>query len=489
MAVQALSYRQAPAGAVLHVRLTTPVGSFASRPGAAVEGVLIAPVRVDGETVLPAGSMIRGRVKAVRRVGLGLIHETASLDVNFDSFCLPGGSPFQISTKVASVDNGREAVKPSGTIVESRSTGSWGNHAAHYIRDAVLLDVHMELAEWAVKSVVTEVPEPEIYLPAGAELTLTLAKPVHVLSAPWGDDDVPGFTEDERASLVSVIAALPQRAFAVKAKSPDSRRPADIVNLLLAGSRQQVMAAFEAAGWTQARPATFRANLSSALAAAFDRADGNAPMSSLQVGSAEPDMSLEKGFNDVSKRHHIRLWKLAQKWEGKDLWAGAATRDVEIGYLRPGHMITHRVEENVDHERDKVAYDLAFASCADAMDWWDRPAVPRLTHNATGDRMETDGALAVLKVNDCANPREAAPSGSPLRAHGRFWQRLLRREILSVRSDLIRDNIVWRSYEGVRCLVAAIHNHRNNPEPDAAPHSTLASRLQPTPLTSVVSFQ
>src|ERR1700683_2912091 len=93
MVVQTITWRQAPAGSVLHVRLTSAVGSYASRPGSLIEAVLIAPVKADGETVLPTGSLLRGRVKSVRRIGLGVLHETASLDLTFDSITQPGAGP------------------------------------------------------------------------------------------------------------------------------------------------------------------------------------------------------------------------------------------------------------------------------------------------------------------------------------------------------------------------------------------------------------
>lgn len=490
MAVQALTYREVPAGSVLHVRLTNAVGTFASRPGAQVDAVLIAPVKVDGDTVLPVGSIVHGQVKSLRRIGLGIVHEAASLDLIFDSISLPGGASMPVWTKVASVDNGREDVQPSGEIREGRSTASWGNHAAHLLRDAMLVDVHAQIAAWAVKSVVMQVPEPEIYLPTGAELTLVLSEPVRALSLPNSIDDSRGFTEDQRTSLQPVIAEVPERAVAPRRKKGESGRPADLVNLLLIGSREQISAAFTAAGWTEARAASARSDWASAFAATFDRADRNAPMSSLRINNAAPDMAWEKGFNDVSKRHHIRMWKMAEIWDGEELWAAAATRDVEMGFLRPGHVVTHRVEEQVDHERDKIAWDLAYASCADAMDWWYRPAIPRLTHNATGDRMQTDGQLVVLKVNDCQHPRGVSSAGQDtLPMHGGRVQRILRREILSARSDLIRDNVYWKAYEGLRVLVSAIESHRRTPEPDAAPKRTLGSRLQPGGLTSVVSFR
>jgi hypothetical protein len=80
---------QAPAGTPLHVRMTTAAGSFASRPGSPVEAVLIAPVKVNGSTILPAGSTLTGEVTAVRRVGLGVVHDTSSLTLNFNSVTLP----------------------------------------------------------------------------------------------------------------------------------------------------------------------------------------------------------------------------------------------------------------------------------------------------------------------------------------------------------------------------------------------------------------
>src|ERR1039458_3665369 len=62
--------RQAPPGTLIQIRLTTTVGSYASTAGTRVSAVLIAPVMVDGETVLPAGSVGSGIVRRAARVGL-----------------------------------------------------------------------------------------------------------------------------------------------------------------------------------------------------------------------------------------------------------------------------------------------------------------------------------------------------------------------------------------------------------------------------------
>ena len=116
-------------------------------------------------------------------------------------------------------------------------------------------------------------------------------------------------------------------------------------------------------------------------------------------------MSWEKGLNDVSKRHHIRMWREDGTWRGQEMWVGAATRDIDFAYWRPGGRLSHKIEEDVDQERDKVAYDLAFTSCGNLLDWTDRPDFPRFARNATGDPIVTDGRMVVVELNDCDAPR------------------------------------------------------------------------------------
>ena len=124
------------------------------------------------------------------------------------------GKEFPLSTQLAAVDNGREVVTASGSIQEPRSTGSLGNRAARYVRMLVLWNVHVQLAVWAVKALVVQVPEPEIYLPAGTELTLTLSAPVIGGVVNASAREPRALTEQERESLIPVTAALPERTSA-----------------------------------------------------------------------------------------------------------------------------------------------------------------------------------------------------------------------------------------------------------------------------------
>src|ERR1700722_14343303 len=96
--VQLLLMKQVPAGTPLHVRLTTAVGSYESKAGMAVRAVVLAPVVVNGETLIPTGSTLSGEVSHVNRVGFGIVHETAALSLDFNKLTSPDGESTFAST-------------------------------------------------------------------------------------------------------------------------------------------------------------------------------------------------------------------------------------------------------------------------------------------------------------------------------------------------------------------------------------------------------
>ncbi len=460
LSIAALSISPLPGGTQLHIRLTTTVGSYASVTGSPVSAVLIAPLIVQGETVLPAGSTLAGKVKSVTRVGFGVRHETAALDLEFNQITSLDGETIPISAQVTEVDNSRERVTRDGRIQGVRSTGSLCYRVSGYIRMALQWELHAEIAEWAIRSLITELPEPEIYYPAGVELTLTLTQPL-LLDPPLhsGEPVARQLTDDERAELSRIVAVMPYRT-----QVPVSGRSSDLTNVLFIGSHDQIVTAFEAAGWTQPDAPSLRDRVNWIRAVAELRGDHAAPMSLLLLNGAEPDLSWQKGLNDVSKRHHIRMWKAAGTWHGREMWIGAATRDIDFAYWRPGSRLSHKIEEDIDQERDKVAYDLAFSSCGNPVDWTDRVDFPRFAHNATGDPIVTDGRMVVIELSDCRAPRLSTDTvdSTPLPEHGDKLQRFARREVLSARNDLLRTNPYWRTFEASRWIVYSIRqrNHR-----------------------------
>ena len=453
LSLSLFALRQAPAGTELHIRLTTPVGTYSSKVGAPVSAELIAPVTGShGEVLLAAGSILNGAVKRSRRVGWGLAHETATLDLEFFDIVPPAGPSLSIATRVSEVDNSRERVTDEGSIRGVRTTSSISYRASGYIRTALGWELHAKLAFWAVKMLVLQVPEPEIYYAPGAELTLWLTRPLLAISKEAAEHRLDA---EELAALEPEIVAMPYRTYT------KSNRGSDLLNMVLIGSREEISAAFLAAGWTETKAPSWKSRLNGVRAVVQSQGYRAAPMSRLLVNDVEPEMSWQKGLNDVAKRHHIRLWKQDLTWEGQEVWIGAATRDIDFAYMRPGQALTHRIEENIDLERDKIAQDLEYTNCTSAVDWWDRPGAPLNARNGTGDPMSTDGRMAIVKLNTCEAKREIA-SAQPLRVHGNYFQRLARRQILSVRSDFYRRNMYWRTYEGTRWMVSAMR--RRHPQ-------------------------
>ena len=61
----------------------------------------------------------------------------------------------------------------------------------------------------------------------------------------------------------------------------------------------------------------------------------------------------------VARRHHLRVWKTDYEMDGAPIWAGAATHDVSIQIQMKELRIVHRIDPEVDVERDFIGANLA----------------------------------------------------------------------------------------------------------------------------------
>jgi hypothetical protein len=450
-----------PAGEQLRVRMETPVATWSSVAGTPLRAVLIAPVYVDGKLVLPAGCTLSGQIRSLARVGLGIRHERASLQLEFTSLTFPdGGITRPMDTRVAEIDNGRERVTADGAIQGVRVTGSICYRVSGYIKMLLLWQLHADLAQWAIKSLIVQLPEPEIDYPAGTEVTLRLTKPWLGFERVSEPGQAGAVKDVELSELKGIVSHL-----ALRTTDGDSGYPSDLINVLLVGSRSEVSAAFRGAGWEMAPALSLRSRIRT-IRAASEMRGYPAPMAPLLLNGEEADMSWQKGLNDLSKRHHVRIWKQPQLWKGQELWIAAATRDVDYAYLRPGRKFSHRVDPRIDETREKVAYDLAYSSCASPVAWIERADVPHAEKSLSGDSLVTDARLAVVQLRECPPGQQAMYVNRPqlLETHGGRWQRLLRREILIARNDLLRGNMYWRTYEAGAWVWAYSRSHRQEGE-------------------------
>ena len=225
--VAALCWREVPVGTTVHLRLPSAVASYSSRAGTPVRAVVIAPIEARGEMVVPARAQVHGRVISASRVGLGIVHERAALDVRFESLGTVPARGVPLSARLVEVDNSRERVLPSGTIQGIRTTSTVSYRVGGCIRTFIGWHIQSSLAFWLVRSLLVQVPEPEIYYPAGSELTLALSEPLR-MPGETQTTRLRSITPDEVDRIASTLNSLPSRAHA-----PVSGRLSDLLNVVV----------------------------------------------------------------------------------------------------------------------------------------------------------------------------------------------------------------------------------------------------------------
>jgi hypothetical protein len=438
-----------PSGTTLEARLLTPLSSYTARPGQEVAAVITTPVCPGNNDPLPSGAVLHGEVTRVHRVGIGLIHETAQMRIEFDDLLLPGGSSYPVKTHLTAIDNARERVDSNGAIHGIRATATLSNRAGERLAFLALGHPAAMLPLFAVESAMFHFPEPEIELIRGADLHLAVEFP-----SEWGEVSrcaVPEtISADDWAELHTVVDSLPYWTY-----SKRQPQPLDLVNLVFVGSRDEISRAFTAAGWVGARANSMHAGIKAIRAIAEDHALADAPMRTLLLDGVEPDMQLQKSMDTFEKRDHLRIWAREGEFDGRQVWASAATRDLAAVFsLRP-FGFTHQIQDNVDLERDQVVSDLAFTGCVDSVAYVARAETVRQSGESYRKGVSTDSRVAVVSLNPCLQPAEDLSSigDMPQPPKSVRW---IRRVLLTARNHYLRDNWIWRTGDAIRLTFNAV---------------------------------
>lgn len=178
----------------------------------------------------------------------------------------------------------------------------------------------------------------------------------------------------------------------------------DPVNLAAIGSKQQLARAMEAAGWHIADELNWSSTLKMMKSSAFKRSYPTAPVSSLFLFGHKQDIAFQIEVNgNPHARHHVRFWKTPRDWwlpGGHEAdWVGAATYDKRVGFSLFTGQFTHKIEENVDEERDFVISSVLDANKLAKRERIEHFMTAFRHRNGGGDRIATDGALEILHVD------------------------------------------------------------------------------------------
>ena len=449
-----------PAGNSFWVRLIDPVASYSTKPGTSVRAILIQSPDCDGTAVFPAGLEVDGEVASVRKVGLGFVHETASLEIIFDRIVTADGTVLPIASQLVEIDNARESVRKGkirGILAtytpQGRITDGLGHLPSYNPYSAPSLIVYRLL---------TVLPEPEIYLPPGTDLRLRLNVPLYVGDQPELPPVSFQMDELERGDVEMLMQQNTSRTYTSHGK------PADVVNLLFVGSHDQMQSAFEAANWTSGGKVSASTVYHEFLAFLTASNYQGEPVTTQFLEGHRQDVTWQKSFNSPSKRDHVRFWEEPEPVLGQQAWLGAYTRETSAVLSITSHKFIHHIDRNLDDGVNMLVRDLTLAGCVKSVQLFDRPDVSGTVQNATGDAMSTDGALTVVQLRDCH--REGVDSAHakpliPIHPRSRLV-RYLRTQVLAYRSDVVRGNLIYSGYF-VACLgIHRLRRHHHGQDDD-----------------------
>lgn len=346
-------------GTPVELRLARTISSANAHPGERVDFVVVHDLQVGGFTVIRRGTTAVGRVVRVRKNH-------------------PLGIPGYLTIQLNSVEltDGRRI-----RISAHRSFKGKARFLRMGIKMLLTGAVYWPLAPLFLLS-----HGRERTVLAGTEMTAYTRKSVSVSRR-----NMRPFTPGD-LTLQQVIQTLPARATNFKG------RPGDALNLVFWATQAELEAAFQRAGWLIADRPTPRIIWPLIWQRWHYR---KLPMFNLYVYGRPEDFAyvLPNPRLIVQRRHHVRIWKTDYKLDGIPLWVGSATHDVSIKIVLRKLSIFHRINPNVDQERNFIGHDLAKTWGPTQEELVPSAKPVYVAKTATGQTYRTDGRILFVDLN------------------------------------------------------------------------------------------
>lgn len=177
--------------------------------------------------------------------------------------------------------------------------------------------------------------------------------------------------------------------------------PGDPVNLMVVGSKAELISAMVGGGWNPADPVTLKSSIGIVESAVFHRPYPDAPVSDLLLFGRREDLAFEKqAGKDARTRHHVRFWEAPQKdASDRPAWWGAVTFDRGVGFSHTTGQVTHHIAPEIDAERDGLSEDLSRVGMV-ARSYLEGGYQEKEGRNAGGDAWKSDGGLRVIELGE-----------------------------------------------------------------------------------------
>lgn len=220
----------------------------------------------------------------------------------------------------------------------------------------------------------------------GTEVTAHMANRTSIDS----EDFAP--TRQIDSEVTEMIKLLPPRVL------NGEGREGDMLNLIFLAGEAELQEVFARAGWLKVEES--KSKIFWHLLWQKTRYT-KLPMDKLYVFGRAQDYSyaLPDPLSIVARRHHLRIWKTGREVDGVPSWVAAATHDVAIEFVKHKFRLFHKIDPNVDAEREFIAGNLAETRQL-TREKYVRCAAPVFAaQTATGQPYYSDSRLLLLELN------------------------------------------------------------------------------------------
>jgi hypothetical protein len=193
---------------------------------------------------------------------------------------------------------------------------------------------------------------------------------------------------------VAMVDRIPRRVTDAQGNAGDN------TNFMVIGPEEKVLQTFEAAGWVKVDREKKDAVIHTIVATLTKQAYVELPMSELTRFGRVQDYGLAHAvpIQVVAQGHHLRFWKAPFQADGQEVWIGAATHDIGFDRDNRNNGITHKIDPNVDDERDFVSNSLNETGLVAKISYVIPTQASKEAKTATGATFHSDGRVLIIHL-------------------------------------------------------------------------------------------
>jgi LssY-like putative type I secretion system component LssY len=348
-----------PIGTSVNLQSVQTISSAHAHKGDRVDFVVAKDVQAAGFTIIGAGARAQGsiiRVKGKRPLGMG-----GDVIIKLDSVELATGDSVAL-------------------VARKEFKGR-----SHTIRMGVAM---------AIAAAIYLPAAPAFILSRGRDSTVLKGTELTAYTRTDSSVEIAGLppARENVSELSEMVKMLPSRVTNAEG------REGDMLNLIFQAREEDLQEAFAQAGWLKVEKSK-RLIFWHLL---WQRGHyTKLPMDRLYVFGRAQDYSyaLPDPLSIVARRHHLRIWKTGRVVDGVPLWVAAATHDVSIHLVKHKFRLFHRIDPNVDAERDFIAGNLSEAKRLTREEYVNCPEPVSGAQTATGQPYYSDSRMLLLELH------------------------------------------------------------------------------------------